>query len=234
MTIEVLLCILLIILLLLCTLGIMKALTAKQDTVLCFLDAFSQSHGFPPTLREIGDAIGLANINAVRGHVAALAKKGYITKSDDKARTIQIVHTPSSFSRLKEGIHKILGTDKGVFHRVVYGLAWKTWQRKQYLGGPEAERMSEAIEREAVERGWTIIEKRIEPDHIVVVVETWPNHSPETVVRRFRDASHAVIAHPSSLQGGKLWSRGYAATTDLEILDELVARLLSDKRVNNS
>ena len=120
----------------------MKALTAKQDNVLRFVEAFFQSHGFPPTLREIGDAIGLVNINAVRGHMAALAKKGYITKADDKARAIQIVHTPSSLSRIKKELHKILRTDEGVFYRVVYGLAWKTWQRKQYLGGPEAERMS--------------------------------------------------------------------------------------------
>lgn len=207
--------------------GRMRALTAKQNNVLQFLDSFLQKHGFSPTLREIGDAIGLANINGVRGHVAALAKKGYISKVDDKARTIQIIHTPSSLSRIKKKLHKILRTDEGVFHHVVYGLAWKTWQRHPHLEGSGAERMSEAIEQEAAERGWTVLEKRINPDHVVVMVKIWPNHSPETVVRRFRDAGHAVVAHPSSLHREKLWAHGYAATTDLEILDELIAGLLN-------
>ena len=49
-----------------------RPLTDQQDTVLTFITRFVQEHGFPPTLREIGDAIGLANVNAVR--VADLPK----------------------------------------------------------------------------------------------------------------------------------------------------------------
>ena len=52
-----------------------RPLTAKQQKVLDFVDGHCRSRGFPPTLREIGEGVGLANVSAVRGHVTALEKK---------------------------------------------------------------------------------------------------------------------------------------------------------------
>ena len=213
----------------------MKPLTHKQTNVLEFLVDFSGRQGFPPTLREIGEEIGLCNLNAVRGHLAALQKKGYITKASDKARAIQIVRTPSSFSRFKKKLHGILRTDEGVLHRVHYGLAWATWRRKKVFTGPLREVMVEAMEKEALEHGWTIQSKKIEPDHIVVVATIWPNHSPELVVRRFQGAGRALqrLRAGSSLHG-RLWAKGYAATTELEILDELVDELLREQAADTA
>jgi len=64
----------------------MEPLTDQQEKVLATVEDYVARNGFPPTLREIGDALGLANVNAVRGHVSALEKKGYITKEPEKAR----------------------------------------------------------------------------------------------------------------------------------------------------
>lgn len=204
-----------------------KPLTEQQGAVLSFVEEFSGRRGFPPTLREIGDAVGLTHINGVRGHLAALEKKGYITRAPDKARSIQVVHSPSAFSRVKRKLHEVLHTDEGVFHRVVYGLAWTTKGCERCLTGQQAESMAEAMDREAVEHGWTILNKRIEPDHVVVTVETWPNHSPQQTVRRFQSACKAARRHRgTALPGNGLWGKGYVVTTDLELLDELAARLL--------
>ena len=87
--------------------------------------------------------------------------------------------------------------------------------------------MARILDREAVEHGWRILEKRIERDHIVVVVETWPNHSPQRTVRRFQSAGRILRQKDTGDATGELsWGRGYVATTDLEVLDELVARML--------
>jgi REP element-mobilizing transposase RayT len=205
-----------------------RPLTSQQQNVLTFVEDFLRGHGFPPTMREIGDAIGLANINAVRGHLAALEKKGYITRAPDKARSIQVVHSPSAISRVKRKLHEVFHTDEGVFHRIVYGLAWATRRRAPLFTGPRREWMSEAIDREAIEHGWRILDKRIEPDHIVVVVETWPNHSPERTAHRFQAAGKALRRrHPGEFPGEPLWEKGYAVTTDLELLDDLVVKLLA-------
>lgn len=208
-----------------------KPLTEQQNNVLECVQAFSRRQGFPPTLREIGQAIGLPNLNAVRGHLAALEKKGYIVRVPDKARSIQVVHSPSALSRVKRMLHEVLRTDEGVLHRVVYGLAWTTHRRTPWITGPARQWMSDALDHEAVEHGWTILDKRIEPDHIVVVVTAWPNHSAEQTVYRLQSAGKAVRRHhPDELPRNALWGKGYAATTDLDLLDELVTRLLAEPR----
>jgi REP element-mobilizing transposase RayT len=212
-----------------------KALTGQQHKVLAFVSDFLEKHGFPPTLREIGDGVGLVNISAVRGHLSSLAKKGYITRAADKARSIQIVRPPSAVSRVKRRLHEVWGTDAGVFHRVVYGLAWSTSRRTPCLRGQSARMIEEAIDREAVEHGWTILDQRIEPDHVVVVVQTWHNHSAQQTVHRLQAAANAVKRrYPGAFPSGSLWGKGYVATTDLDLLDELVAKLLENQSTQES
>ena len=207
-----------------------KPLTAQQQRVLTFLEGSLRERGFPPTLREIGEALGLSNVSAVRGHVIALEKKGYIAKTPEKARSISIIHSPSPISRFKRKLHEILRTDEGVLHRVVYGLAWATWRRKPHFDGPLRDRMSEAIDREALERGWHVLDRRVEHDHVVVILEVWPNHSAEQTVHRLQSAGRALRhRHTEAFPDGRLWGRGYVVTTDLELLDELVVKLLNEQ-----
>ncbi len=207
-----------------------RPLTDQQKNVLAFVEDFSENNGFPPTLREIGQAIGLTNVNAVRGHLAALERKGFLVRVPDKARSIQVVRSPSAISRAKRTLHKALRTDEGVYHRVVYGLAWTTHRRKAWLTGSASQWVSEALDREASERGWTILDKRIQPDHIIAVVATWPNHSAARTVHRLQAAGKTVRRrHPGELPRDALWGKGYAVTTDLELLDDLVERLLGSQ-----
>lgn len=203
-----------------------RPLTKKQANVLEFVAAYSRQNRYPPTLREIGQSVGLSNVNAVRGHVTALEKKGYIVREPEKARSIRIVRLPSPLSRFKRKLHRLARTNEGVFHRVVYGLVLVTGGRRRLFAGWGRRKIDEAIEHEVVEHGWTLLQKTIGPDHILLVVETWPNHSPEQTVRRFRAAGRALKhRHPKRFPG-RFWARGYAVTTDLELLEELRDRLL--------
>ena len=47
-------------------------LTDRQQKVFDFLREYARGYGFPPTLREIGDSVGINSPNGVRGHLAAL------------------------------------------------------------------------------------------------------------------------------------------------------------------
>jgi len=205
-------------------------LTAQQRRVLRFVEAFSAEHGFSPSLREIGQGVGLANVNAVRGHVQALERKGRIRRDADKARSIRLAGPPSLSlsSRLKRSLHKVLRTDDGVSHQVVYGLAWATWQRRAIFVGELADRLGEALQREAAEHGWTLLGKTIRPDHVIVTVRTWPNHSPEQTVRRLQSAGRALKRRrPGDFPGRRLWEKGYLATTDTESLAEMAGDFLA-------
>ena len=90
--------------------------------------------------------------------------------------------------------------------------------------------MRMVIDREAVEYGWIILEARIEPDHVVVIVETWPNHSAQRTVQRLQAAGKTATRHGSDRLPGKLaWGKGYVVTTDLDLLDEFVVKLLRNE-----
>jgi len=205
----------------------MKSLTDRQQKVLDVVQRYSREHGFPPTLREIGEALDLSNVSAVRGHVAALEKKGYIAKESDKARSIRVLRPPSIFSRFKRRLHEIAGTDEAVLHRIVYGAAVATQDREPFFWGDRKEAMTDEMEKEVVEHGWELMEMKVEPDHVIVILAVWPNHSAQTVVHRIKAAGDAVARrYPRVRDGGKLWARGYAVTTDVGQLDEMTKLLL--------
>lgn len=205
-----------------------KPLTEQQQKVLDVISDHSHRTGFPPTLREIGHALGLPHVNAVRGHLAALERKGYITKDPDKARSIRVIGAPSAMSRVKRRLHEVFRTNEGVAHHIVFGLAWATWKRQPLLTGRRRDLISDALDREAAEHGWRLVSKRIGSDHVAVVAEIWPNHSPELAVRRFQSAGRAAKRrHAGEFPGNHLWNRGYVATTDIELLDQLVEEMLT-------
>lgn len=62
-----------------------------QQRVLDFVLAHLRRHGFPPTYREIGDALGFASPNAARRHLDALQRKGLLELPAHTARGIRVV-----------------------------------------------------------------------------------------------------------------------------------------------
>jgi repressor LexA len=207
----------------------MKPLTSRQKTVLDYIGQSSQERGYPPTLREIGEATGVSNISAVRGHIAALEKKGYISKEADKARSIRVIHSPSVISKLKRQLHQFARTDEGVLHKIIYGIGLVTRKGREHFVGKGRELIEEVLRQREVEHGWKILRKQIKPNFIILVVEVWPNHSPEQVVSRIRQSGNKMrLRHLRTFPGKSLWTKGYTATTNIESLDDMVQQLLDD------
>ena len=59
-----------------------QPLTSRQNEVLQFIKTFPRTHGYAPSVREIGKAMGITSFNAVTGHLIAIQKKGWITRPD--------------------------------------------------------------------------------------------------------------------------------------------------------
>ncbi|MBI4481425.1 MAG: transcriptional repressor LexA [Acidobacteria bacterium] len=66
-------------------------LTKRQKEILEFIKAFVADQGYSPSLEEIGRHFGIASLNAVYKHLAALEERGFIRRSSNRARSIQIV-----------------------------------------------------------------------------------------------------------------------------------------------
>jgi repressor LexA len=67
----------------------MQKLTQRQKMVLEFIQTTIDTDGYPPTLREIGNFMGIRSTNGVNDHLRALERKGYLTRKDMKSRTLR-------------------------------------------------------------------------------------------------------------------------------------------------
>ena len=71
-------------------------LTDRQRQVLEFIDTEVRTRGYPPSVREIGDAIGLSSSSTVHAHLAALQDKGFIKRDPAKPRAMELVYDSAS------------------------------------------------------------------------------------------------------------------------------------------
>lgn len=69
----------------------MTNLSKRQEAILSFIKEQVELKGYPPSVREIGEAVGLASSSTVHGHLARLEKKGYIRRDPTKPRAIEIL-----------------------------------------------------------------------------------------------------------------------------------------------
>jgi repressor LexA len=74
----------------------MTDLTPRQRQVLEFVDAEVRHRGYPPSVREIGEAVGLSSSSTVHAHLAALQDKGYLTRDPTKPRAIELRYDAES------------------------------------------------------------------------------------------------------------------------------------------
>lgn len=77
-------------------------LTPRQREILEYIRRKIRDNGYPPSVREIGEAIGLSSSSTVHGHLARLEEKGYLRRDPDKPRAIEI--TGERYLRLQHMI----------------------------------------------------------------------------------------------------------------------------------
>ncbi|PKM79770.1 MAG: repressor LexA [Firmicutes bacterium HGW-Firmicutes-14] len=74
-------------------------LTSRQLAILNFIKKELRKKGYPPSVREIGQAVGLSSSSTVHGHLAHLEKKGYIRRDPTKPRAIEVLEGDGNFIR---------------------------------------------------------------------------------------------------------------------------------------
>lgn len=68
----------------------MKGITDRQKEVLTFISEFSEENAYPPTVREISSHFNIS-IRAVQDHITALQKKGFLSQSQKRSRSIKVL-----------------------------------------------------------------------------------------------------------------------------------------------
>ncbi len=70
---------------------IARELTKRQQEIFEFIKEYSARHGYPPTVRDIGKAVGLASSSTVHAHLANLEKVGLLRRDPTKPRAIEML-----------------------------------------------------------------------------------------------------------------------------------------------
>ncbi len=71
-------------------------LTDRQRQIFDFLTKYVDGHGYPPTVREIGEAVGLASPSTVHAHLANLERAGLLKRDPTKPRAIELRREPKA------------------------------------------------------------------------------------------------------------------------------------------
>jgi repressor LexA len=77
-------------------------LTKRQQEIFDFIKRYSAKYGYPPTVRDIGKAVGLASSSTVHAHLANLEKIGLLRRDPSKPRAIELL------DRAAEGVRSIV------------------------------------------------------------------------------------------------------------------------------
>lgn len=84
-------------------------LSKRQQQIFDFIKGYLNEHGYPPTVREIGKAVGLTSSSTVHAHLAKLENSGLLKRDPTKPRTIELL-----VDRAKREVRKAVSADKGL------------------------------------------------------------------------------------------------------------------------
>ncbi len=73
-----------------------QVLSAKRKQILDCISESVRDRGYPPSVREIGEAVGLTSSSTVHAHLAVLQREGYLRRDPTKPRAMEVCYDPSS------------------------------------------------------------------------------------------------------------------------------------------
>jgi repressor LexA len=82
-------------------------LTERQRQIFDFLTSYVDQHGYPPTVREIGEAVGLASPSTVHAHLANLERAGLIKRDPTKPRALELVERQRAQAAEAGDVHRL-------------------------------------------------------------------------------------------------------------------------------
>ena len=82
-------------------------LTGRQQEIWKFLTDYVDEHGYPPTVREIGEAVGLASPSTVHAHLANLERAGLIKRDPTKPRALELRRDPKPEPVQAADVHRL-------------------------------------------------------------------------------------------------------------------------------
>ena len=88
-----------------------SALTERQRTILNVIRASVTSRGYPPSIREIGDAVGLTSTSSVAHQLRTLERKGYLRRDPNRPRAVDVRGADEAIAAAAPPVTEVAGSD---------------------------------------------------------------------------------------------------------------------------
>ena len=181
-------------------------LTKRQQEIFDFIRSYSEKHGYPPTVRDIGKAVGLASSSTVHAHLSNLEKLGVLRRDPSKPRALELLDraTRSAGSAVQEAIGKVRPSGLPLVGAVAAGSPVLAEENiEEYVQVPQAAG-GEDGEYVLKVRGDSMVDAGIlEGDYVVVrrqedardgeIVVALVGDDEATVKRFFRESDHVRL-----------------------------------------
>ena len=170
----------------------MKKLTEKQQQIYDYILSFSEAYGYPPSVREIGEAVGLKSPSTVHFHMKGLRAAGLISQAEGKTRAITVSagrQTHETRGRIPVVGHVAAGSPILAQECIEDYLAFDP-------GGPDGEHFALRV------RGESMLGAGILPGDLVVVHQQQDARNGEIVVALFEDEATVKTLRR---KGGQVW-----------------------------
>jgi repressor LexA len=125
-----------------------QKLTERQEMVLQYIESSITQRGYPPTLREIGNHMGIRSTNGVNDHLRALERKGYLAREDMKSRALRPTRGNGSLNGSANGTNGTNGVPNNVVS--LFGQGHDVYEdmiEVPILGRVAAGQLAEALEQ---------------------------------------------------------------------------------------
>ena len=123
--------------------------------------------------------------------------------------------------------------DEHRVHLVVYHLIWCPKRRKAVLQGAIKTRCQQIIEQKCEEKGWTILELAIQPDHLHLFIRAWPTDSAEACVKELKGITSFTLRKEFAnilKRLPSLWTRSYFVSTAGAVSAETIQRYIEAQK----
>jgi repressor LexA len=194
-----------------------QSLSDRQRAILKFIEHWSDEHGFPPTIREIGAAVGIGSTSVVNYNLNKLMREGFISRSKDVSRGIRLMNEGEPKTKRPRGNANVLlvpmvgqivagqpaphpGDDFGYYYDEESGLPIP----RAFIGNTDpAEVYALTV------NGLSMIDAMINDGDVVILkrqavarngemVAVWLNERGETTLKHFFDEGKQVRLQPAN------------------------------------
>ncbi|CAM5182832.1 LexA repressor OS=Ureibacillus acetophenoni OX=614649 GN=lexA PE=3 SV=1 [Ureibacillus acetophenoni] len=166
----------------------MKKVSKRQEDILAFIKEEVRTKGYPPSVREIGEAVGLASSSTVHGHLARLESKGLIRRDPTKPRAIEILDQEEEIPVPKQSVVNV-----PLIGKVTAGLPITAIENiEEYFPLPDSYGTSEDQLFMLEVMGESMIEAGILDGDYVIVKKTSTANNGEIVVAMTEDDEATV------------------------------------------